>query len=248
MKRMVSILLSAMVFFTLAMPAIAGENAPTTMSAREIMAKSVETMKQLESFKSESSYIVSKNDGNVEIQRLVERDKTNSSRHGQTCKNGKNVRESYVQDGYAYWMKPKTGEFVKVKLNMNGERATRIAENLKNAHQLAFNMTTFVLDSELTNSTHYVIHGTGTLEEDIKTSLESNGVNLPDKVAASTRYVFYVQKDTFYPDRIEMTANISGEDGKTLAVTGITTVGGFNQTSITVPEEILSAPERTLTK
>lgn len=243
MKKMISALLVAVLLLTASIPAIAAGTSEAALTAEDIMTQSIETMKQLDSFKAEGIYTVDRDGTNVEIQRLVERDKANRSLHGQTIKNGEKIRETYVQGNYIYWLSGKKGEFVKAEINRFRDGLSQRAFNLKDALQDIPHTAAFVLDSEQTDDTHYVIHGEGDLRNNITTVLEGNGFELPDKLETDAHYTFYVQKDTLYLDRVEVTINGSTEEGKTATVSGAITLEGFNQTEITVPEDVLNADE-----
>lgn len=243
MKKMISALLVAMMFLTTSIPAIAAGTSEAEWSAEDIMAQSMDTMKQLESFKAEGIYTVDSDGKNVEIRHLTERNKANQSLHGQTIKDGEKIRETYVQEDHIYWLSGKTGEFVKAEINRSRERFSQRAFNLRNPLQDIPHTVAFVLDSEQTDDTHYVIHGKGYLKDNITTVLERKDIELPSKQETDARYTFYVQKDTLYLDRVEVTINGSTEEGKTVAVSGAITLEGFNQTEITVPEDILNADE-----
>ncbi|MFZ3132222.1 MAG: DUF6612 family protein [Desulfosporosinus sp.] len=243
MKKMISALLVAMMVLTASIPAIAAGTSEAALPAEDIMTQSMETMKQLDSFKTEGIYTVDRDGTNVEIRHLVESDKANRSLHGQTIKDGEKIREAYVQGDYIYWLSGKTGEFVKAEINRFRERLSQKSFNLKDALQDIPPTATFVLDSEQTDDTHYVIHGEGDLKKNITTVLEGKGIELPDNLETDARYTFYVQKDTLYLDRVEVTINGSTEEGKTVAVSSAITLDGFNQTEITIPEDVLNADE-----
>jgi hypothetical protein len=243
MKKMISALLIAVLLLTASILPIAARTSEAALTAEDIMTRSMEKMKQLDSFKAEGVYTVDRDGTNVEIQRLVERNKANRSLHGQTIKDGEKIRETYVQGDYIYWLGGKTGEFVKAEINRFGERFPQRAFNLRDLLQDISHAAAFLLDSEQTDDTHYVIHSEGDLRENITTVLEGEGFESPDKLETDARYTFYVQKDTLYLDRVEVTIIGSTEEEKTATVSGAVTLKGFNQTTITVPEDVLNADE-----
>lgn len=243
MKKMISALLVAVLLLTASIPAIAAGTSETALTAEDIMIQSRETMKQLDSFKAEGSYTVDRDGTKVEIRHLVERNKANQNLHGQTIKDGEIIRETYVQGDYLYWLNGKTGEFVKAEISKFRERFSQRAFNLKDPLQDISHTAAFVLDSEQSDDTHYVIRGEGDLKENITPVLEGKGFELPDKLKTDAHYTFHVQKDTLYLDRVEVTINGSTEEGKTAAVSGAITLEGFNQTEITVPADVINADE-----
>ncbi|MEQ6388172.1 DUF6612 family protein [Bacillaceae bacterium S4-13-58] len=244
MKKMISTVLVTMMFLTASIPSIDAETSETVLTAEDIMTQSMETMKQLDSFKAEGIYTVDIDSANMEIKRLVERDKESQSMHGQTIKNGEKIRETYVKEDYIYWLSGKKGEFVKAEINRFRERLSQRAFNLKDSLQNIPHTATFVLDSKKTDDTHYVIHGEGDLKKNIITILEGKGIELPGKLETVARYTFYVQKDTLYLDRVAVTINGSTEEGKTAVISGTIILEGFNQTEITVPENVLDTNEK----
>ncbi|KUK72041.1 MAG: hypothetical protein XD91_1569 [Clostridiales bacterium 38_11] len=241
MKKLISLLLIAVLLLTASIPAIATDTSEAALTAEDIINQSMETMRQLDSFKAEGNYIVNKDGTNVEIQRLFERNKTNHSLHGQTIKDGEKIRETYIQGDYIYRLSRKTGEFVKAKINRYRERFFQRAFNPRDHLEDISHTAAFVLDSEQTDDTHYVIHVEGELQENITTVLEGKGFELPDELEIEAHYTFYVQKETHYLDRVEVTINGSTEEEKTATVSGAITLEGFNQTEITVPEDVLNA-------
>lgn len=242
MKKIISTVLGTMMFLTASIPSIDAGTSETVLTGEDIMTQSMETMKQVDSFKAESIYTIDIDGANMEIKRLMERDKESQSMHGQTIKNGETIRETYIQEDDIYWLSGKKGEFVKTEINRFRERLSQKSFNLKDALQDIPHIATFVLDSEQTDDTHYVIQGEGDLEKNI-TVLKEKGIELPDNLKTDALYTFYVQKDTLYLDRVEMTINGSKEDGKTVSVSGAITLEDFNQTEITVPETILNTDE-----
>jgi len=243
MKKMISTVLVTMMFLTASIPSIAAGTSETVLTAEDIMTQSMETMQQLDSFKAEGIYTIDRDGANMEIRHLIERVKANRGLHGQTIKDEEIIRETYVQGDYLYWLSGKTGEFIKAEISRFRERFSQRAFNLKDSLQDISHTAVFVLDSEQSDDTHYVIHGEGDLKENITTVLEGKGFELPDKLKTDALYTFYVQKDTLYLDRVEVTINGSKEDGKTVSVSGAITLEDFNQTEIIVPENILNTDE-----
>lgn len=241
MKKMVLIILSVLLFSTVSLSVNADESNEAT-SAEDILKKSIDVMRELDSFKSEADFTINTTDKNMEIQSLIERDKLNTSLHEQTVNNGVKKREVYLNEGYIYWLDEEKGEFVKAELNK--ERVSnKISSFQRDPFSFSIDDMKLTIDSDRSDDTYYVIEGEEGLEEYINKFLESSDADLPKDVETDGQATFYIQKDTYYLDHVEMTIPGTTEEGKTINIFGVMRLKNLNHTEIIVPEDVLKAEE-----